>query len=76
MKIVNCLSLGEMCEAGLDGEPVFLIRAKDKLALTTVKYYLQQAIDYNGKNLTRVRTVIAKMEKWEKENPGKMKLPD
>ena len=41
MKVLNCMTLGEMCEAALDGEPVFIIRAQDKAAAAAVYAYIE-----------------------------------
>lgn len=76
MKIVNCVSLGEMCEAALDGEPIFLLRAKDNLALDIVEEYYNRADVNKATNLSRVRNVINKMSEWRKANPNKCKNPD
>lgn len=76
MKIVNCLVLGEMCEAALDGEPVFVIRAKDALSRDTLNYYLVRAKDASTTNQGRIQTAITKFEEWRKNNKDKVKMPD
>lgn len=76
MKIVNCISLGEMCEAALDGEPVFIIRAKDKLAIEAVEHYLSLAVDNGCVNTGRSRSVLYNMNVWREKHPNKVKLPD
>lgn len=76
LKIINIVTLSEMCEAALDGEPVFIIRAKDLLAEDTLIDYQNRAIAKGSTNRSRVSTVKEKFAKWRRENPGKMKLPD
>lgn len=76
MKVINVHSLTTMCEAILDGEPVFIIRAQDYLSVEIVQNYLNKAIEHEAKNLTRVRDVIAAMIEWRKVNPKKVKIPD
>ena len=61
-----------------EDEPVFIIRAKDKLALRAVAAYIeiaraagciQVADDIEG-------DVVTIFETWQQENLDKMKLPD
>lgn len=76
MKIVNVLVLGEMCEAALDGEPVFIIRAKDKLSYEIVQHYLTLAIANGCTNTGRSTKCLQKIKDWQEANPNKVKLPD
>lgn len=76
MKVINCLTLGEICEAALDGEPVFVLRAKDKAILETLEYYRDTSTKLGGKNAYRVNKAIARIVLWQKENVSKMKVAD
>lgn len=76
MKVLNCQSLGDICKAMLDGEPVFLIRAQDKLALPIVKQYFELAKENKSMNMSRVLRIIENIQDWQEENPGKVRLPD
>lgn len=76
MKVINCQTLGEVCECMLDGEPVFLIRAQDKLAVEVISTYLETARQEKARNLGRVRDVLAKVVMWQSQNANKVKIPD
>jgi hypothetical protein len=76
MKIINCQTLGELCEFMLDGEPVFLIRAQDSIAITAVNEYLKFSQRDGGRNTMRTETQLERMREWQKANPKKVKLPD
>ena len=76
MKVINCQTLGDMCEFMLDGEPVFLIRAQDSIAKIIIATYLSYTTRDGGKNTGRVKQQLEKVEKWQKDNPHKVKLPD
>lgn len=76
MKVVNCVTLGEACEALLDGEPVFVIRCQDVLAVEMVETYLRRAKEVGATNTNRIDKVLAKMNDWRAENKGKVKVPD
>jgi len=65
-----------MCEHMLDGEPVFLIRAQDILALEIVEKYYNLADVNKTRNLGRVRSVMKKMQEWRNENRDRVKVPD
>lgn len=76
MKIINSQTLGDMCEYMLDGEPVFLIRAQDKVALKVIDSYLIFAFDEKATNLGRVRDMKSRIRKWQEDNPNRVKVPD
>lgn len=76
MKIINCISLGEMCEAVLDGEPVFIIRAQDALAMDVVSTYLKLASERNAKNTGRVSYQLTRIHDWQEAHPKRIKVPD
>jgi hypothetical protein len=64
-----------------DDEPVFVLRAKDKLAVRTLYKYEILAMSRGGSDipqefLDNVTQVIDKFEEWAEKNPDKMKLPD
>lgn len=76
MKIINCQTLGEMCEFMLDGEPVFLIRAQDQFAAEIVADYHVKSSTRGGKNTSRVKQQLDKIHAWQQANSHKVKLPD
>jgi len=76
MKIINCQTLGHMCEVMLDGEPVFLIRGQDKLAPEVIAYYLELAKKEEARNTGRVTDVLKAVNVWQDKFPKKVKLPD
>lgn len=76
MKVINCQTLGDMCEFMLDGEPVFLIRAQDKFAAEIVADYYVKSQTRGGKNTGRVKQQLDKITEWQKANEFKVKLPD
>lgn len=76
MKIINCLSLGEMCEAALDGEPVFILRAKDNLAMDTLIDYHNRALANKATNTSRISDAKRKFASWRIANTNKCKNPD
>lgn len=76
MKVINCQTLGEVCEHMLDGEPVFLIRAQDSLSVKAIQDYLDTARRHGAKNTGRSTEKLERFVKWQKENPNKVKLPD
>ena len=57
--------------------PVFILKGKDKLALSTINYYLNKCI---SARLTEQAKEVAKaymeMRNWQDDNPEEMKLPD
>lgn len=62
-----------------DNEPVFVLRAKDRLALGALKHYLQQA-EKSGLEeepiYIRLLENLVDFLKWQKDHPTYMKLPD
>lgn len=76
MKIINCQTLGEMCEFLLDGEPVFVIRAQDKAAPEAVKAYVRISSKIGGRNIIRSSEFVDRIIEWQKNNPKKVKVPD
>lgn len=60
------------------GEPQFNIVGRDKLAVGTLKEWIEQANDElaGPEKLDQAIQDLAKFEKWQAENPDKVKLPD
>jgi hypothetical protein len=62
---------------GGDPMPVFVIKAKDKLAASTIECYLTYCEDEGlDEQAEEVRKAIAEFEAWQARNPAAMKLPD
>ena len=67
-----------------EDEPLFLIRAKDKLAPRTVRYYAQLCSFYGFTTKNRdliefgeqAKRIAVEMEAWQRQNPDRVKLPD
>ena len=61
------------------GEPIFVMRAKDKSAVAALEYYRDNTQIYDS-NISDwqadLNVVIDKFEEWETKNPDKMKYPD
>lgn len=76
MKIINCQTLGELCEFMLDGEPVFIIRAQDASALEGLEGYFKATEKNRGKNLGRTRDQMGRIKKWQLLNPARVKVAD
>ena len=68
----------------LDREPLFVLRAKDKLASRTVRYYAQvcRFLGTTTKNKglisigEKANLIATEMEEWQRENREKVRLPD
>ena len=55
-----------------DDEPVFILRAQDKLAETAIEMYLLLAASHDSPMAEGLRQEIKNFKKW----PGNKKLPD
>lgn len=64
-------------EAIPDSEPVFLIRARDRLALPLLRIYeqLSQVDGCNDYHFEALERSIAEFSEFARLNPGKMKQP-
>lgn len=60
------------------GEPVFLLRAADKVAVSAVEDYATRCGDWNCNTLfvSSVNEAVQKMWNWQHDNPKLVKLPD
>jgi hypothetical protein len=76
VKVLNCQTLGQMCEAALDGEPVFIIRAQDKAAVDAVKAYVRISHEGGGRNIIRSSEMVDRIHQWQLDNPNKVKVAD
>ena len=76
MKIINCQTLGELCEFMLDREPCFLLRAQDMFSVPAVQFYMKHAEKNGGKNTIRTKDQLDKMVAWRTNNLLKVKIPD
>jgi glutaredoxin len=74
----HCHGTGEIDTPLLhDGEPFFLLRAQDKLSLSTVLMYqglLRTRTD--GQLDTDLEQLITRIQEWQEANPSLVKLPD
>lgn len=60
-----------------EGEPLFLFRARDKLAVEALRAYLRLCVDADcsGYQLRAVAEHVARFNVWSEQNPDKMKEP-
>lgn len=63
----------ELKDVGED-EPVFVIRARDRLARGTLRHYLFSCIETrcSQAQISGVRGAIAEFELWQQENPTRL----
>jgi hypothetical protein len=59
-----------------DGEPYFFIRAQDIHAPYAVRQYAEAVGILDPKGMIECREFADVMEKWQDENPDKVKQPD
>lgn len=76
MKVINCRTLGELCEHMLDGEPVFIFRAQDQCSVKALHEYLRIIQEDGGKNTIRTEEDIQRFIAWRDTHPSRVKLPD
>lgn len=61
-----------------DDEPIFVLRANDKLAPGIVASWVWEALDAGvfREKVAEVEKLIDQMEAYQKANPDRVKLPD
>jgi hypothetical protein len=61
-----------------EDEPVFTLRGQDKLAAMAVKAWILAAEEagVSADKLTRARAHLTDIETFQREHPGRVKLPD
>lgn len=59
-----------------DDEPVFIIRAQDKVALLALQYYADLIRMHRPELVKEVGTVYDTFRDWRERNPDRVKLPD
>lgn len=63
--------------AAAQGEPVFVLRAKDIYAPDIVRQYLVRASSSSSVDMVEdLQEVIWSMTKWQNDNPDKVRFPD
>jgi hypothetical protein len=73
----NVQHLTRICEAMLPaGEPVFIIRAQDRVAVRAIEEYLVLAGAHQSKNLSRARKQRDRVGKWQEQYPHRVKVAD
>lgn len=60
------------------GEPVFLLLARDKTGPDTIMKWLcnAEAVGVSAGKLERARQHLDAFIEWQRENPGRVKVPD
>lgn len=76
LKYVNVHLLTEVVKLLLNGEPVFIIRAQDRLAAGAVASYLDSAMAVGARNQERVAEALREIKLWQQANRNRVKLPD
>ena len=59
-----------------DDEPVFLLRARDILALSVLEHYLEVAEHCDQEHLDAIQKRIDQFEAFANKHPDRMKEPD
>lgn len=61
-----------------DDEPIFILRAQDKLFLTTLTRWTQQAelLNVNQEKIAEAHKLYADAQDWQNKNQHKVKVPD
>jgi hypothetical protein len=60
-----------------EDEPIFIIRAQDKLSLPTVMYYADEAFDACTDEFNEgMNQVEASFRGWQDENKNKVRVPN
>jgi len=72
----NIHQLTKLCETLLDGEPVFIIRAKDIVAPEGVEGYIESSKKAGGLNIIRCRRQLDRIKAWQEQNRNRVKTPD
>ena len=72
-RIVNTVS----GEAIPEDEPLFLLRARDRLAFDAIRHYylLSVADQCREDHKESLLQTIARFSKWQDDNPGRVKQP-
>lgn len=69
MEIVNVEMLTRMLKAALNGEPVFVLFARDVSTRPTVEFYMKETEARGGKNMYRVNKFLVELKEWQQEHP-------
>ena len=72
----NVHHLTEVCEALLDGEPVFIIRAQDEAAPVAIDAYITASRNVGGTNTSRSNAQLQRVMDWRREHKDRIKVPD
>lgn len=61
-----------------EGEPIFIIRAKDKASVDAIRDYASYAADAGASEefLNAVDGRVEEFRKWQEENPDLVSVPD
>ena len=65
-------------KAQTNDEPVFVLRAQDKLAVFAISKYYQKSVaeGCDKKHILEIEKIYNDFFKWRRNNPDKIKLPD
>jgi hypothetical protein len=70
---------GEILASLDEGEPIFILRARDLLSTLTIRHYASLVEDYlfmGGNQLKNIVMMANEFAEWQRKNPGKVHLPD
>ena len=73
---VNVMVLTKLCEYLLDGEPMFIIRARDVACVATVSDYVGETKRRGGNNASRSLAKLDDIIKWQAGHMNKLRPAD
>lgn len=59
-----------------DDEPIFVLRAQDKTAPATIRYWEGRQYNLSPTRTGEVHKLIALIEEWQAAHPERVKMPD
>lgn len=62
-----------------EDEPIFILRAQDILSVMAIRHYASLIENYCYHDTHQLESVVQaanEFAQWQRENPGKVKLPD
>jgi len=67
-----------LCAITINGEPVFILRAQDKIAPSIIRDWARSASEAGTpkERTDDACTVADRFEQWQRDNPDRVKVPD
>ena len=79
---LHLMAIVTVCSAARQGEPVFVIRAQDTAAPSAVEAWVEVAMAESALGvppavkLADARAIAGSMHRWQRNNPGRVKVAD